>query len=46
MGLVYLTIAMSMVEPYTRDALREVAGSGPFAEINLQAMDTGLELVG
>jgi Pyruvate/2-oxoacid:ferredoxin oxidoreductase gamma subunit len=46
MGLVYLTIAMTMVEPYSLDALREVAGSGPFAEINLQAMDTGLELVG
>jgi pyruvate/2-oxoacid:ferredoxin oxidoreductase beta subunit/Pyruvate/2-oxoacid:ferredoxin oxidoreductase gamma subunit len=46
MGLVYLTMAMTMSDPYPLDALREVAGSGPFAEINLQAMDTGLELVG
>lgn len=46
MGLVYLTMAMTMIDPYPLDALREVAGSGPFAEINLQAMDTGLELVG
>ncbi len=46
MGLAYLTIAMTMVEPYPMEALREVAGSGPFAEINLAAMDAGLELVG
>jgi len=46
MGLVYLTMAMTMIDPYPLEALREVAGSGPFAEINLQAMDTGLELVG
>lgn len=46
MGLVYLTMALTMIDPYPLDALREVAGSGPFAEINLQAMDTGLELVG
>jgi len=46
MGLAYLTMALTLVDPYPLDALREVAGSGPFAEINLQAMDTGLELVG
>jgi hypothetical protein len=38
-------MTMTMIDPYPLDALREVAGSGPFAEINLQAMDTGLELV-
>ena len=46
MGLVYLTIGLTMVEPFPIEALRDVCSAGSFAEVNLQAMDTGLELVG
>jgi hypothetical protein len=45
MGLVYLTIALTMVEPFPSEALRDVCSAGSFADVNLQAMDTGLELV-
>jgi 2-oxoglutarate/2-oxoacid ferredoxin oxidoreductase subunit beta len=45
MGLVYSTIALSMVEPFPMDALREVCSVGSFADVNIQAIDTGLELV-
>jgi 2-oxoglutarate/2-oxoacid ferredoxin oxidoreductase subunit beta len=46
MGLVYLTIAMAMLEPFPIEALRDVCSAGSFADVNIQAMDTGLELVG
>jgi pyruvate/2-oxoacid:ferredoxin oxidoreductase beta subunit/Pyruvate/2-oxoacid:ferredoxin oxidoreductase gamma subunit len=46
MGLVYLTIAMNMVEPFPLEVLRDVCSAGSFAEVNLQAIDTGLELAG
>lgn len=46
MGLVYTTIALTMVEPFPLDALRDVCSVGSFADVNLQAIDAGLELVG
>ncbi len=45
MGLVYLAIAMTMVAPFPLEALRDVCSVGSFADVNLQAIDTALELV-
>jgi hypothetical protein len=44
MGLVYLSAALTITKPYPLDALRETAGAGSFAEINLEAVETGIEL--
>jgi pyruvate/2-oxoacid:ferredoxin oxidoreductase beta subunit/Pyruvate/2-oxoacid:ferredoxin oxidoreductase gamma subunit len=44
MGLVYLSAALAITKPYSLDALRETAGAGSFAEINLEAVETGIDL--
>ncbi len=44
MGLVYLSAALAITEPYPLDALREAASAGSFAEINLEAVETGISL--
>ncbi len=44
MGLVYLSAALAITKPYPLDALRETAGAGSFAEINLEAVETGIDL--
>ena len=44
MGLVYLSTALAMTNPYPLDALREAAGAGSFSEINLEAVETGIAL--
>ncbi len=46
LGLVYLSAAIALTEPYPIDALREAAAAGSFAEINLEAVDTGALLAG
>ena len=44
LGLVFLTAAVALTDPYPIDALRESAGAGSFSEINLQAIETGIAL--
>ena len=44
LGLVFLTAAVTLTDPYPIDALRESAGAGSFSEINLQAIETGIAL--
>jgi hypothetical protein len=46
MGLVYLSAALAITNPYPLDALREAAGAGSFAEVNLEAVETGIDLAG
>jgi 2-oxoglutarate ferredoxin oxidoreductase subunit beta len=46
MGLVYLSAALASTNPYPLDALREAAGAGSFAEVNLEAVETGINLAG
>jgi pyruvate/2-oxoacid:ferredoxin oxidoreductase beta subunit/Pyruvate/2-oxoacid:ferredoxin oxidoreductase gamma subunit len=44
LGLVFLSAALALTSPYPTDALREAAGSGSFAEVNLEAVETGIGL--
>ena len=44
MGLVYLSAAVAMTNPYPLDALREAATAGSFAEVNSEAVETGIWL--
>jgi pyruvate/2-oxoacid:ferredoxin oxidoreductase beta subunit/Pyruvate/2-oxoacid:ferredoxin oxidoreductase gamma subunit len=46
MGLVYLSAALAITNPYPLDALREAAGAGSFAETNVEAVETGIALAG
>ena len=46
MGLVYLSAALTITDLYPLDALREAAGSGSFAEVNLEAVEAGVMLSG
>ena len=45
MGLVYLSAALAITNSYPLDALREAAGAGSFAEVNLEAVETGTSFV-
>jgi len=45
LGLVFLAAAVALTEPYPLEALREAASAGTFAEVNLEAVDTGVGLV-
>ena len=44
MGLVFLSAALALTDPYPIEALQKSAGAGSFAEVNLQAVETGIEL--
>ncbi len=46
MGLVYLSAALAITNPYPLDALRKAAGAGSFAEVNIEAVETGFDLAG
>jgi len=46
MGLVYLTAAVVLTGPYPLDALEQAARGGSFAEVNLEAIATGIDLAG
>ncbi|MEN8114499.1 MAG: thiamine pyrophosphate-dependent enzyme [Actinomycetota bacterium] len=45
MGLVYLSAALAITEPYPLDALREATAAGSFADVNMEAVETGIVLV-
>jgi len=44
LGLVFLTAALVLTDPYPIEALRESAGAGSFSEVNRQAVETGIDL--
>ncbi len=44
MGLVYLSAALAITNAYPLDALRAAAGAGSFAEVNSEAVETGIAL--
>ncbi len=44
LGLVFLTAALVLTDPYPIEALRESAGAGSFSEANRQAVETGIDL--
>ena len=44
LGLVFLSAALALTSPYPMDALLEAAGAGSFAEVNLEAVETGIGL--
>jgi hypothetical protein len=44
LGLVFLSAALALTSPYPTDALREAAGAGSFAEVNVEAVETGIGL--
>ncbi len=44
MGLVYLSAALAITNAYPLDALRIAAGDGSFAEVNSEAVETGIDL--
>jgi Pyruvate/2-oxoacid:ferredoxin oxidoreductase gamma subunit len=44
LGLVFLAAALQLTAPYPMDALRDAAGAGSFSEVNLQAVETGIDL--
>jgi 2-oxoglutarate ferredoxin oxidoreductase subunit beta len=45
LGLVFLAAAVSLTGPYPLDALRQAAGAGSFAEVNLEAVETGATIL-
>ncbi len=45
LGLVFLSAALTLTSPYPLDALRDAAGSGSFAEVNLEAVETGASIL-
>ena len=44
LGLVFLAAALQLTAPYPMDALRDAAGAGSFSEVNLEAVETGIDL--
>lgn len=46
LALVYLSAALALTGAYPLDALRAAAAEGPFAKVNLEAVETGIALAG